>query len=214
MKAITIRNVPPELAAALDREKRRRGQSSIAPRSTCSSRAWGSEPAVPMAWASSPVRGARSAPGSSIACSPRSETSIPRCGSEPLLSRHFGLHPVPAGRLTGCRRDRRGKLDRFPVIALGELYTGFLLSGQQDAETERLRDFREHPVVETIPVDDEVVHEYGHLVAELRKAGKPVPANDVWIAACAARTSSVVLTTDSRFTWITPVGCVLLQQHR
>ena len=27
MKAITIRNVPPELAAALDREKRRRGQS-------------------------------------------------------------------------------------------------------------------------------------------------------------------------------------------
>ena len=102
----------------------------------------------------------------------------------------------------------------FPVIALGELYTGLLLSGQQDAETERLRDFREHPVVETIPVDDEVVHEYGHLVAELRKAGKPVPANDVWIAACAARTSSVVLTTDSRFTWITPVGCVLLQQHR
>ncbi len=27
MKAITIRNVPPELAAALEREKRRRGQS-------------------------------------------------------------------------------------------------------------------------------------------------------------------------------------------
>lgn len=27
MKAITLRNVPPDLAAALDREKRRRGQS-------------------------------------------------------------------------------------------------------------------------------------------------------------------------------------------
>ena len=27
MKAITLRNIPPDLAAALDREKRRRGQS-------------------------------------------------------------------------------------------------------------------------------------------------------------------------------------------
>ena len=100
----------------------------------------------------------------------------------------------------------------FPVIALGELDAGLLLSGRQGAETERLRDFLEHPVVETIPVDDEVAHEYGRLVAELRKAGKPLPANDIWIAACATRTSSVVLTTDTRFTRITRVGCVVLRQ--
>lgn len=100
----------------------------------------------------------------------------------------------------------------FPTIALGELYTGFSLSVRHERDAVRLRDFLAHPVVETIPVDDEVAHEYGRLVAELRRIGKPLPANDIWIAACAARTSSVVLTCDSHFERITRVGCVVLRQ--
>lgn len=47
-----------------------------------------------------------------------------------------------------------------------------------------------------IPVDDEVAHEYGQLVAGLKRIGKPLPTDDIWIAACAARTSSVVLRPD------------------
>ena len=100
----------------------------------------------------------------------------------------------------------------FPTIALGELYTGFSLSVRHERDAVRLRDFLAHPVVETIPVDDEVAHEYGRLVAELRRIGKPLPANDIWIAACAARTSSVVLTCDSHFERIARVGCVVLRQ--
>ena len=92
----------------------------------------------------------------------------------------------------------------FPTIALGELYTGFSLSVRHERDAVRLRDFLAHPV--------EVAHEYGRLVAELRRIGKPLPANDIWIAACAARTSSVVLTCDSRFERITRVGCVVLRQ--
>lgn len=101
----------------------------------------------------------------------------------------------------------------FPAIALGELYTGFSLSGQPEGEAARLRDFLAHPVVEGIPVDDEVAREYGHLVADLRRANKPLPANDIWIAACAARTSSVVLTRDAHFTRIARVGCVVLRRR-
>ena len=100
----------------------------------------------------------------------------------------------------------------FPTIALGELYMGFSLSVRRERDAVRLRDFLAHPVVERIPVDDEVAHEYGRLVAELRRIGKPLPANDIWIAACAARTSSVVLTCDSRFERIARVGCVVLRQ--
>ncbi len=100
----------------------------------------------------------------------------------------------------------------FPTIALGELYTGFSLRRKHhEQEAARLRDFLAHPVVEAIPVDNQVAHEYGHLVAELRRAGAPLPANDIWIAACAARTSSVVLTRDSHFTRIARVGCVVLR---
>jgi len=100
----------------------------------------------------------------------------------------------------------------FSTIALGELYAGFALSLRHEEDATRLRDFLAHPVVETIQVDDEVAHEYGQLVAELRAAGTPLPANDIWIAACAARTSSLVLTCDSHFTRIARVGCVVLRR--
>ncbi|MDE2763128.1 MAG: type II toxin-antitoxin system VapC family toxin [Gemmatimonadota bacterium] len=98
----------------------------------------------------------------------------------------------------------------FPVIALGELYTGHSLTGNRPAELQRMRDFLAHPVVEIIAADNEVARAYGRLVAELRKAGTPLPTNDIWIAACAARTSSVVLTHDAHFTCIDRVGCELL----
>ncbi len=100
----------------------------------------------------------------------------------------------------------------FPTVALGELYAGFALSARHREDAVRLRNFLAHPAVETIQVDDEVAHEYGQLVAELRANGTPLPANDIWIAACAARTSSVVLTRDSHFTRIARVGCVVLRR--
>lgn len=100
----------------------------------------------------------------------------------------------------------------FPAIALGELYAGFALSRRHEEDATRLRDFLAHPVVETIQVDDEVAHEYGQLVAELRTARMPLPAKNMWIAACAARTSSVVLTRDSHFTRIARLGCVVLRR--
>lgn len=98
----------------------------------------------------------------------------------------------------------------FPVIALGELHAGLSLTGTRAAELQRMRDFLAHPVVEIVAADNEVARAYGRLVAELRKAGTPLPANDIWIAACAARTSSVVLTRDGRFTCIDRVGCELV----
>ena len=98
----------------------------------------------------------------------------------------------------------------FPVIALGELHAGFSLSGEHEGDQARLGDFLAHPIVEPIPVDPEVARQYGQIVAELRTAGTPLPPNHIWIAACAARTSSVVLTHDAHVARIVRVGCVVL----
>jgi len=98
----------------------------------------------------------------------------------------------------------------FPTIALGELYAGFLLTSSREEDSARLRDFLAHPVVESIPVDDEVARQFGRIVGDLRAAGTPLAVNDIWIAACAARTSSVVLTHDARFARIVRVGSVIL----
>ena len=99
----------------------------------------------------------------------------------------------------------------FPTVALGELYTGFFLTGSREEDSAHLRDFLTHPVVESIVVDDEVARQFGQLVADLRAADTPLPPNDIWIAACAARTSSVVLTHDSHFARIVRVGSVILE---
>jgi len=72
-------------------------------------------------------------------------------------------------------------------------------------------DFLDHPVVEVVPVDQEVSRHFAETVVELRRAGTPLPTNDIWIAASAARAGSLVLTFDRHFEAIRRVGCVILQ---
>ncbi len=93
-----------------------------------------------------------------------------------------------------------------PVIVLGELWTGFI-QGQRRKENEsELLDFLGNPVVELLAVDHDVALVYGEIVAELRKAGTPIPTNDIWIAATAARAGATVLTYDDHFRSVARVG--------
>jgi predicted nucleic acid-binding protein len=65
-------------------------------------------------------------------------------------------------------------------------------------------------VVEVLPVDAETSRHYAGIVAELRKAGTPVPTNDIWIAATAARNGTTVLTCDDHFERIGRVGSIVI----
>jgi tRNA(fMet)-specific endonuclease VapC len=96
-----------------------------------------------------------------------------------------------------------------PTIALGELRTGFLLGRRQRNETE-LDAFLDNPAVEVLPVDAETSRHYAEIVAELRKAGTPVPTNDIWIAATAARNGTTVLTCDDHFERIGRIGSIVI----
>ena len=98
-----------------------------------------------------------------------------------------------------------------PAVALGELRTGFLL-GRRPAENEAdLVEFLAHPVVATLSVDGEVSRHFAQIVVDLRAAGTPVPTNDIWIAATAARAGATVLTFDGHFEAIRRVGSVVLE---
>jgi tRNA(fMet)-specific endonuclease VapC len=97
-----------------------------------------------------------------------------------------------------------------PTVALGELRTGFLLGGRQRRNETELDVFLDNPVVELLPVDAETSRHYAEIVAELRKAGTPLPTNDVWIAATAARNGTTVLTCDDHFERIARVGSVVI----
>lgn len=96
------------------------------------------------------------------------------------------------------------------TIALGELRTGFLLGRNRQRHETELAAFLDHPAVEVLAVDSETSRQYAAIVAELRKAGTPLPTNDIWIAATAARNGATVLTCDDHFERIMRVGSVVI----
>ncbi len=98
-----------------------------------------------------------------------------------------------------------------PVIVLGELESGFRQGRQAAANRAELEEFLASPVVEVLPITEDAVGTYADVVLDLRKAGTPVPANDIWIAAVAARHGAPIVTYDEHFRAIARVGATILR---
>ena len=101
----------------------------------------------------------------------------------------------------------------MPAVTLGELHVGFALGGRRTQNEDELRQFLSNPIVTVLDVDRQVSRLYAEIVVELRRAGKPIPTNDIWIAATAARAGAAVLTYDPHFASISRIGAVILGQQ-
>lgn len=85
----------------------------------------------------------------------------------------------------------------IPVIVLGEFRFG-IMGSRHRATYERW--LTEHlPLFETVNVTAETAASYATLRAALKRAGTPIPANDMWIAALAVEHGLPVLSRDSHF---------------
>jgi len=102
----------------------------------------------------------------------------------------------------------------FPAIVLGELHAGFMQGRDRDRNERLLAEFLANPVVEVLTVDAEAGLQYADIVFELRRQGTPIPTNDIWIAATAARAGAIVLTYDDHFRAMTRVGSSVLEAER
>lgn len=98
----------------------------------------------------------------------------------------------------------------LPAAVLGELWLGFLGGRRADDNERELADFLAHPVVHALPLDADVARLFGEIALDLRRQGSPLPTNDVWIAAAAARHGATVLTFDPHFEAIRRVGALVL----
>ena len=99
----------------------------------------------------------------------------------------------------------------IPSVVIGELEAGFVL-GKRYVENKSFLDrFVAHPIVQILDVTYHVAEIYGEIFAHQRRAGKPIPANDLWIAAVAARAGATLLTYDRQFSSISRIGTICLR---
>ena len=84
-----------------------------------------------------------------------------------------------------------------PVIVLGELYAGFRGGTKWRENKAILMQFLQKPTVRVLSVTAETSEIFGEVKDSLRRAGTPLPINDVWIASQAVETGSVVITYDT-----------------
>ena len=85
-----------------------------------------------------------------------------------------------------------------PVV-LGELQAGFRRGSCRRENEEALQRFLDSPNVRVLRIEQETAECYGEIQASLRKAGTPIPTNDIWIAASAMQHGLRVVTTDAHF---------------
>jgi len=88
-------------------------------------------------------------------------------------------------------------LKYIPAIAVGELYYGAYRSSNIKKHLEQVNQFLYNCKV--LPVDAATADLYGSIKAALKDKGKPIPENDIWIAAIATQFELPLFTTDKHF---------------
>jgi len=85
------------------------------------------------------------------------------------------------------------------VVAIGELEAGFRGGSRYAENLDVLERFLAKPSVRLLPVTRETADCFGRTKDALRRKGKPIPINDVWLAAQCMEVGAVLVTFDSHF---------------
>jgi len=88
------------------------------------------------------------------------------------------------------------------VFVIGELYAGFKGGNKEKENLRLLRKFLDKSTVQILTATNETSEVFGNIKSELKKQGKPIPINDVWIAAHTLETGSVLVTYDKHFSHV------------
>jgi len=97
--------------------------------------------------------------------------------------------------------DRLGECDEvwIPLIVLAEIKAGFYGGSQQHRNERVLRRFLATPTVGTLLPSRETAEHYARIFVQLKRAGTPIPDNDLWIAALVLEHDLVLITRDRHF---------------
>ncbi|MBO9595152.1 MAG: type II toxin-antitoxin system VapC family toxin [Niabella sp.] len=105
----------------------------------------------------------------------------------------------------GGDKELAEKIDKLSVIYIssivaGELYTGINRVKNKSRHLKKFEDFLQ--ICTILNADQTTAVHYGIIMAALYKKGKPIPTNDIWIAAIAQQHNLTLITRDKHFTEI------------
>ena len=114
----------------------------------------------------------------------------------------------------GFKRSEIGKYDQVivPSIVLGEYAAGIQKTKHGEEARAWLAQFLSRSSVKTVPIGEKTAEIYGKVFQSLRAQGRPIPQNDIWIAASALEHGADLATTDDHFRAV-PLLTVLVHRR-
>ncbi len=103
------------------------------------------------------------------------------------------------GEAEVAERVRRAEAVILSTVVAGELLFGFRAGQRFDENQRQFRRFRENPYVSILPVSLATADRFARIGARLRAKGRPIPSNDMWIAAHALESGAELLSSDEHF---------------
>ena len=85
------------------------------------------------------------------------------------------------------------------IAVVAELFSGFSLGSKERRNRQELETFLNTPRVELLLHDLETAEYYALIVKRLKAKGKPIPTNDIWIAANAMKHGLALYSFDNHF---------------
>ena len=88
------------------------------------------------------------------------------------------------------------------AITIGELLSGFKAGSKENMNRAELEEFLDSPRVQLIGIDEDTAEFYSEIQTALKKKGKPIPTNDIWIAATALQHGLKLYAKDQQFKFV------------
>ncbi|HEV2378576.1 MAG TPA: type II toxin-antitoxin system VapC family toxin [Terriglobia bacterium] len=88
-----------------------------------------------------------------------------------------------------------------PVVVLGGYRLGIAQSRYRAEYEKWLREWI--AAVTVLDVDQETARQYADIGLELKRTGRPIPTNDLWIAALCRQHALPLVSRDRHFDWVT-----------
>lgn len=85
------------------------------------------------------------------------------------------------------------------AIVVGELEFGFRNGTRYQENSQQLQQFMRKSQVEFLPVIQITTERFGRIATQLKQKGRPLPTNDIWIAAHTFETGAELFSFDHHF---------------